>query len=271
MAWCPICKNEYQEGITKCADCGVELVEQLEACERAKIVFGEEVQMTSLKKFMEYNGLQGVTVCYDETEEVYELAVQKKDQKQAADIARVFLQQRAEEQQETAEEPEEPSAPAMDSQAPYQSSQEKAENNRSAGLILIGVGLVGLSMMLLGMTDVLSFSFGNSYMFYGVMCTVFILFMVMGVFSMKNAKIFAKKAESENSLKETLEKWCRDNLKEEEIDAQLQEESTGEELYFCRCEKLKERLNHQFMNLDQDFLEQFIDTVVYDMVFSQEA
>ena len=29
MPWCPKCKNEYIEGITTCADCGVELVEEL--------------------------------------------------------------------------------------------------------------------------------------------------------------------------------------------------------------------------------------------------
>ena len=29
MPWCPKCKNEYVEGITTCADCGVELVDEL--------------------------------------------------------------------------------------------------------------------------------------------------------------------------------------------------------------------------------------------------
>ena len=30
MAWCPKCENEYVEGIKVCADCGTELVENLE-------------------------------------------------------------------------------------------------------------------------------------------------------------------------------------------------------------------------------------------------
>ena len=29
MSWCPKCKNEYVEGITTCAECGVELVDEL--------------------------------------------------------------------------------------------------------------------------------------------------------------------------------------------------------------------------------------------------
>ena len=35
MPWCPICKNEYYEGVKVCADCQVELVDSLEE-ERAK-------------------------------------------------------------------------------------------------------------------------------------------------------------------------------------------------------------------------------------------
>ena len=30
MPWCPVCKNEYREGIKFCAECQVELVERLE-------------------------------------------------------------------------------------------------------------------------------------------------------------------------------------------------------------------------------------------------
>lgn len=34
--WCPKCKNEYVPGITKCADCGVDLVESLEEFEASE-------------------------------------------------------------------------------------------------------------------------------------------------------------------------------------------------------------------------------------------
>ena len=30
MAWCPVCKCEYKKGITKCAECKVDLVDSLE-------------------------------------------------------------------------------------------------------------------------------------------------------------------------------------------------------------------------------------------------
>ncbi len=30
MPWCPVCKNEYREGIARCADCNVALIESLD-------------------------------------------------------------------------------------------------------------------------------------------------------------------------------------------------------------------------------------------------
>ena len=92
----------------------------------------------------------------------------------------------------------------------------------------------------------------------------------MGFLSMKNARIYPKKEESESNLQEILLKWCRESLQAESIDAQIgkTEDDKEEILYFRRCEQIKGMLNHQFMNLDQAFLDHLIDEKVYDMVFS---
>lgn len=42
--WCPKCKNEYVPGITKCADCGVDLVESLKDYELTR----EETMQTAM-------------------------------------------------------------------------------------------------------------------------------------------------------------------------------------------------------------------------------
>ncbi|MDE7045936.1 MAG: hypothetical protein K2O97_13190, partial [Acetatifactor sp.] len=93
-------------------------------------------------------------------------------------------------------------------------------------------------------------------------------FVVAGVVSMKNARIFAGKAASENSLRSTMLEWCRQNFDGQEIDREIGIDDDSEEVrYFNRIAYLREKLNHQFVNLDQDFLEQFIDDQVYGMVF----
>jgi len=55
MPWCPICKEEYKEGITSCPECKVELVDSLDDINKSEyedlIAFSEE---KLAKKFTEY-------------------------------------------------------------------------------------------------------------------------------------------------------------------------------------------------------------------------
>ncbi len=164
----------------------------------------------------------------------------------------------------------EPQAKEMAEAVVYRNSSERAEDNRSSAWTLLIVGGVGLLVMIFGLMDVIPFRLGNPYMFYGVMCTVFLLFIVMGVVSMRNAKIFAGKAESENTLRDAMTKWYQENLNKEKIEEGLvdEEEVSDEILYFKRVQKMKDMFNHQFMNLDQVFLEHYIDEEVYDYFFS---
>jgi hypothetical protein len=95
----------------------------------------------------------------------------------------------------------------------------------------------------------------------------------MGVVSMRNSKIFAKKAESENSLKSTIEKWCFENLIAEELDKEAfgaNAVSVSEEAkYFGRAAIMKKKISNQFMNLDHQFLEHFVDEI-YDDSFEED-
>lgn len=159
----------------------------------------------------------------------------------------------------------------------------KARENRSSAWALLIVGGAGLACAILGIAGVFPFQLGNPYLFYGVMMAVSLLFIVMGVLSMKSARIFAERAKVEDTLLETVENWCMETLRAQEIDAALglrdmggalRPENIGADasednglLYFQRTEYLKEQINSQFMNLDQRFLEHFIDERLYGKLF----
>ena len=106
MAWCPKCKNEYREGITVCPDCGETLVSEEELTDFTSVLFGEQDEMEKLKDFLTYNGVEKSKLVYDETEQVYELFVDAKDEKKAKTIARVFLEQQEKERKENVAEEE---------------------------------------------------------------------------------------------------------------------------------------------------------------------
>ena len=165
--------------------------------------------------------------------------------------AGMLPEQNTEEGNFSSRNPEEDAAQSPTSPATslYQDSTERANENRSSAWILMIMGSVGLIVIVLGIMGVVPFHFSNPYLFYGVMAAVFLLFLVAGMVSLKNARIFEKKAESENSLRDAMLTWSRENLHAQELDREIGMAGESE---------------------DQGFLEKFIDDSVYDMVFGRE-
>ena len=211
---------------------------------------------------------EGFTVCADCGSTLVDEA-QFNELKKAQETAALseYRFQEAEEEEEQISDDRESSIHSL-----YWDSSERASENRSSAWILLVMGGLGLLGSGLGIAGLLPVHFSNPYLTYGVMTAVFLLFVVAGIVSMKNAIIFERKAESENSLKDTLLEWCRASLHKDELDQQIgAEEIVGDEiLYLKRFECLKIKLNHQFVNLDQGFLEKLIEDCVYDMVFEEK-
>lgn len=249
MAWCPKCKCEYVEGITKCADCGCDLVDKLEEKEKEQSYWENEVNARAMAMAMTMK---------EESEQIYEKEPYEED--------------KTEDLKETESERTQvrPSYKGT-----YVNNEEKAEENRTSAYTLLLVGSVGLILILLFFFDVLPIhrTVVNKYMVSGVMGVLFILFIVMGFVSMKNSRILAKKACKENNLTVEIKKWCRENLKKEKVDAMLSlEDEPSEELkYFQRFEKMKAMIQNQFMNLDEGYLDRLIDEIYPEIFEEAEA
>lgn len=276
MAWCPVCKNEYREGITECSECKVPLVDNLEDCELVKILYGTREGLEELKDYLEYNAVKPVQIDFDKEEGTEALFVSEKDKLRSIKLISTLMKQKQLEQLEANKEMEFTDVKPQDTSAmlgfsDYTSNAKKAEDNKSAAYALLGVGVLGIVFVILGFLDVLPFHPGNRYLLYGVMGAMFALFFVMGCISLKNAKGFEKKAITENTLTDTIKEWCVANLTKDVIDSSFQTAGKSEEeLYFYRASFMKKRLNTQFMNLDQAFIESFIDDVLYDLVFGEQ-
>ena len=155
----------------------------------------------------------------------------------------------------------------------YIDSAKQAEENRSSGYMLVVVGGIGLAAIGLILADILRLPAGlmNKYMICSVTGALFLLFFVMGILSIRSSRSLKVKAESESSLTSEIKNWCSDHLTAESLDKDLfPEGETGEEIkYFRRTDKMKAMISHQFLNLDEGFLDAFVDDY-YPLIFEQE-
>ena len=82
MPWCPVCKEEYKEGITTCPECHATLVASLEEVEKSDYIdllsFDNE---TLVKKFTDYLNYSKIPATYskDTKTNSYIISVLKKD------------------------------------------------------------------------------------------------------------------------------------------------------------------------------------------------
>lgn len=82
MPWCPVCKEEYKEGIINCPECNTPLVASLEEAEKADyqdlISFEKEELAKKFTEYLQYSKIDAKYSYAKETQE-YIISVLKKD------------------------------------------------------------------------------------------------------------------------------------------------------------------------------------------------
>ncbi len=274
MPWCPVCKNEYVKGYTRCSDCDVDLVETLEEAPKP-IIFGEEGPVTQMAEFLKANGIEEAFVRYDEKEKAHELYVPNEKIGNAKAMITELLRKQQENEQEleveemeTAQESE-PSEKAPDRRkgGSYEDKGAKAEEYKSSAVALIAVGALGVVALVLFWLGILPFRmYGmGKIMFTGVMGFMFLVFLIMGFNAIKMYKTYVGVASKENSLIDDINEFLETNLKKEQIDTTLHISDEGADdaaqarLYFTRVEFIKRQLFEAFPDLDMPLADKMAD------------
>lgn len=288
MPWCPKCRNEYVEGVTVCADCGCALVDSPEEYSRAELEQGAQDKMQELVRFLTANGVAGARMEETELPEETLVTVEEKELTRAERYKTVFLKEWAkehpEEQEEKMEAAPEEMAEAYETELQsgqqegmartetkglsgspvYENASQKAESFRSGAWMLIFVGVAGLILLALAIAGFLPVHLaGVSGVLSGlVMGALFVAFLISGISSLRTSRQLEGKAKEESDLREELLDWCRTHLSAEQIDASIEElPESEEERYFRRTERIRSLIVRDFMNLDEAYLESFVDEI----------
>lgn len=269
MPWCPVCKNEYKEGISRCADCSVDLVEQLTE-ETKAIYFGNLEKLETINAFLKKNGIESGNITFEQEEQVYELAVLESEQKKAARILGVFLKEESknagghmkdenEVETEVAHKKQEPAAV-------YVEKKYRADEYKTSAYTLFFVGVLGIVFLIcvaFGIVPVFNFGTTTKIMMYVVLGALFLVFLGFGIYSMKSYKKILVESQEEENLIKKIEEYLNKTLTKEVIRASLPEKETenenSEDMYFEITAIIEAEMKKAFPDLEESLLEKLTE------------
>lgn len=257
MPWCPKCKNEYRSGINRCSSCGVVLLEELPESDDNKVIMiasKEEAEnyYELLKKF----DVERAQLIYNEDSERYHVSVPESQVEMAKKLAMIQkISLRAEEPKTAGEELLERHEHV------YIHHSERHQELLSSAYSLLIVGGIGLAVVLMSVLNIIhlplnDFNKNMMEIVLGILCIVFV---IIGLCCMKNARSIAKLAMEENKLTSEITQWFKKSFDTFVIDTDIDENLEEEVKYFKRCEAMKQIIRQSYGALDEGYLDRLIE------------
>lgn len=228
--WCPNCKNEYVAGITRCADCGVPLVEKLPT---------------------------------EETVDVWKPG----ETFAPKDAASAYAPSELLEEADSPDMRSEASLSAGGTHA-YVSKASQAEDMKSTAYtftLVGGGGLVLLGLMAAGVLPI-SLAASTKAMLYIVMGGMFLIFLWVGIRSFSKIRGLAAASTAENALLDEVTAWFLSSYGAIDIDAGLDTTQPEETLYFARYDVMKKQITAHNPDIETTLLDHIIETL-YSEIF----
>lgn len=279
MAWCPKCRNEYVEGITTCADCGVELVAELpeETAPDAPVVLCHVNDVENGSKFvayLNYGNIQtaGLLQTGETEEDGYDVVVAEFEREAAEqlfsgfdsveELAKSDISELIPDIEKQLEELKNEEANHMfsdlrtESSTVYVKKKDKYNDLKFSGISFIVFGILGGELLIANVIGLINiFNQFSSF----IMALVFIIFIGIGISSLIRAgKLKSIVSEEEKVTNEVLD-WMEENITDEHIASLIDENLSEEDNYFQVHGILCEELSGQFAFLNKGYVEQLMD------------
>lgn len=278
MPWCPKCKNEYIEGITACADCGVELVEELpaETDPSAPVILCHVNDKETADKFVSYlcyGGLKTVAAIPADNEKAgFDLVVAEFERESAENMFAQFhsideitdmdpneLMPDVEKQLEELQSEEAShmfSELRTEASSVYVKKKDKYSDLKFSGISFLLFGIVGIGVVAANQLKFISFFNEFSIL---IMAVVFVLFIGIGIASLIRAGKLKNIVSEEEKVTKDVMNWIDANINDELIDTLIDASLSEEDNYFSAHEKLCNMLIEQFPLFSRAYADELMD------------
>lgn len=266
--WCPVCKTEYQKGITVCAECGSELVE---GTEDDFLITGlcELKDKETSEKLLEYLQFSGITNAVEREEDgIYIITVPQSQAKQAEKLMRGFMMAQQEEQDKEAsgegndgrqnkDSTGTPDGILNNSSKTYVKKADEYKDAKTSGITFIIFGLIGIAYLILCKLGILPLTY-NDIVLVLLLC-MFALFIAGGFASVIKSHRIKGQISEEEELTQKIKLWLDENITSEIIASWKDTNVSEEENELIVISKIGEMLSGFYTQLDISYLEMVAD------------
>ena len=270
--YCPNCKTEYEPEITVCPDCGADLVPELPDEELSEVLrFKSELVAEKFNEYLHYSNIESSMEYHEDCDRYVIMAKESAmEDVQKAFYAFITVETSKEDVLEDLLDEDIVSDMRTGRFRPYEeleytSASFKAKDTYSSGVTFLAVGIIGLIVAVLAVTNIIPFFLETPFII--LMGALFIAMIVYGIHILTHMGEMKEAVNKEEQLLKDIAEWQKENLTEEVLQKAVESsvgegsESTllDEEKDILLSDYVRERTKQQFPTLSADLLEHTVD------------
>lgn len=149
----------------------------------------------------------------------------------------------------------------------YVSAKDKYTDVKSSAGSFLFVGFLGLIILILDIVGVFNFPIAGAsrVLFFVCMTAIFLIFIVLGLFSYKKAKVLSSEINNEEKLEDDIVSYITDELDLNPVENVFEEDTPSEVKCLTRTEYIVRMTLEKFPETKESFIEHIVEELYEDL------